>query len=304
MAITNLFSKRQKQFRGEIFDVYFYDNLPQQLRVQIVHIWSEIILQQIETEIYNYIVNILRKEYGVLYLHSMRNNSQNELINFFLNEQDFEKVLDVIELSFQYIEVYNREQYYAYKKIPNNVLFEAIEELNARFKEHGVGYQYVNGQIIRIDSELIHSEVVKPALRLLSQECYAGAQQEFLTAHEHYRHKRYKEAINECLKSFESVMKAICEKRSWKYEKSSTSNSLINICFDNGLIPDYWKQHYSSLKSLLSSGIPTVRNKTSAHGQGETPMEVPDYLVSYILHSTATTIVFLAEAESKLEKTN
>jgi len=136
---------------------------------------------------------------------------------------------------------------------------------------------------------------------LLSQECYAGAQQEFLTAHEHYRHKIYKDAINECLKSFESVMKIICEKRGWKYQKSASANSLISICFDNDLIPDYWKQHYCALKSLLSSGIPTVRNKTSAHGQGETPMEVPDYLVSYILHSTAATIVFLAEAESKLE---
>ena len=38
MAIVDLYSKRQKRARGEVPDVYVYDNLPQPLRVQIVHI--------------------------------------------------------------------------------------------------------------------------------------------------------------------------------------------------------------------------------------------------------------------------
>ena len=40
---------------------------------------------------------------------------------------------------------------------------------------------------------------------------------------------------------------------------------------------------------MLESSIPTGRNKLSGHGQGTTPVSVPDYLVAYMLHMTAST---------------
>lgn len=43
MSIFNLFSKRQKQSRGEVPDVYSYDEIPKPLRVQIIHILKEIL---------------------------------------------------------------------------------------------------------------------------------------------------------------------------------------------------------------------------------------------------------------------
>ena len=75
---------------------------------------------------------------------------------------------------------------------------------------------------------------------------------------------------------------------------------MIQICFDNGLIDPFWQSHYSSLRSLLESGVPTGRNKLSGHGQGTTPTTVPDHLVAYMLHMTASALVFLAEAEKNL----
>ena len=176
----------------------------------------------------------------------------------------------------------------------------AINELNIRFKEHGIGYQFTNGNIIRTDSELIHSEIVKPALKLLDQPHLAGAQEEFLKAHEHYRKGNAKEALSECLKAFESVMKAICDKKGWGYNSTAQAKHLIQACLDNGLIPPFWGSHYSSLRSLLESGVPTGRNKLSGHGQGTTPTTVPDHLVAYMLHMTASAIVFLAEADKSL----
>ena len=205
-----------------------------------------------------------------------------EFFKFFLKEENFEKALDALELSFRYIDC-----------------DDAIKELNRRFKEHGVGYQFTNGQIVRIDSEFAHTEIVKPALRLLGQKQYAGAQQEFLKAHEHYRKGNAKESLNECLKAFESIMKTICDKRRWNYSKNATSKPLIQVCFDNGLIPSFWQSHYSSLRNLLESSVPTGRNKLSGHGQGTTPEAVPDHLVAYMLNMTASAIVFLAEADEK-----
>ena len=179
---------------------------------------------------------------------------------------------------------------------------DAIGELNRRFVEHGVGYYFSNGQIVRIDSKFVHSEVVKPALRLLAQSRYAGAQEEFLRAHKHYRDSESKEAINECLKALESTMKSICKKRGWRYDEKAGASKLIGICFDNGLVPPFWKSHFDALRSTLESGAPTARNRLSGHGQGETPTAVPAHIVGYVLHMTAAAIVFLAEAEASNAK--
>ena len=296
MPITDIYSKRQKKLRGEMPDVYVYDDLPYPLRVQIVHIWDDTCGSGVNfrDDDKKSVSKILCKEYGTLELLRGLNR-------FLLEEKDYEKVLDVVELSFQKIEC-NQENIRSLHQGRPDVYSspsDAIEELNNRFKEHGVGYQLTNGQIIRIDSEFIHAEVVKPALNLLDQKHYAGSQQEFLKAHEHYRKGNSKEALSECLKAFESVMKAICAKRGWTYGNNATAKPLIQACFDNGLIPSFWQSHYSSLRNLLECSVPTGRNKLSGHGQGTTPVSVPDHLVAYMLHMTASAIVFLAEADEK-----
>jgi hypothetical protein len=51
---------------------------------------------------------------------------------------------------------------------------------------------------------------------------------------------------------------------------------------------------------MLESSIPTGRNRLSSHGQGSTPTTVPDYLVAYMLHMTASTLVFLTTADKNL----
>ncbi len=286
MPIFDIFSKRQKRLRGEMPDVYVYDDLPKPLRVQIVHIWQD----TLGTNHYKFIVDILCREYGVFTLAEADLYDRNyieEFFNFFLQVNDIENALDAVELSFRVIDKYSSN------------CNDAIEELNDRFKEHGVGYQFTNGRIIRIDSEFTHDEIVKPALKLLDQKHYAGAQQEFLKAHEHYRKENAKEALSECLKAFESVMKAICDKRGWSYSNNATAKPLIQACFDNGLIPSFWQSHYSALRNLLESSIPTGRNKLSGHGQGTSPVSVPNHLVAYMLHMTASAIVFLADADEK-----
>lgn len=310
MAIIDLFSKRQKRLRGDVPDVYTYDDIPNPLRVQIVHIWTDTLgngNQWYEGQVrhaYELIVNTLCREYGVFKLPGAKDYGDreyiNELANFFLQTDDVEKALDTIELSFRIIDRSTREWSYLNRHSASEIADKAISELNGRFKEHGVGFQFIDGEIIRVDSELIHSEAVKPALRLLNNKNYSGAQQEFLSAYEHYRHNKNKEALNDCLKSFESTMKAICDKRKWQYQPNATAKTLIQICFDNDLVPSFWQQQLSSLRSMLESSIPTGRNKLSGHGQGSSPAVVPDYLTAYMLHMTASTLVFLVTAEEEL----
>lgn len=96
-------------------------------------------------------------------------------------------------------------------------------------------------------------------------------------------------------------MKAICDKRRWRYPKNATAKALIAVCFENKLIPEFWQSQYSGLRTLLESGVPTGRNKLSGHGQGTAPVEVPGHIAAYMLHMTASAIVFLAEAEAQLK---
>jgi hypothetical protein len=309
MAIFDLFSKRQKRLRGEMPDVYVYDEMPNKLRVQIVHIikdaiGTEMVYNDHANNVYQSIHDILCREYGRFALKTRANSNFSAVYDFFLATEDVEECLDIIELSFKHIDAIVRKamwefkQTQGFKQDPDS----AINELNERFKESGIGYQFESGELIRVDSQFIHSEAIKPTLRLLaSEKRFTGTNSEFLCAHEHYRHGRNKEALVECLKSFESLMKAICEKQKWSYEKTDTAKNLINVCFQNGLIPPYLQTQFSSLKALLESGVPTTRNKEGGHGQGVDVKNVPDHLAAYVIHLTATNLLFLANCEMNIK---
>jgi hypothetical protein len=312
MSIFEIFSKRQRELRGELPDLFAYDKIPQPLRVQIVHILRDALGDEHQYQedyvgtkgAYKFIVETLCREYGVFKLvdvsHYGPRDYLSELINFLLQEQNPESVLDATELSFRFIDRLTRNWDYLRRDGASGQADDAIQELNRRFREHGIGYEYHDGEIIRIDSELLHAEVVKPALGLLSAPEYAGAQAEFLTAHQHYRHGRTKEALVDCLKAFESSMKVICSKRAWKHHPNATAKTLLQVLFDNGLVPSFWNQQFSALRSTLEAGVPTARNKLGGHGQGSQVVQVPEYIVAYVLHLTASAIVFLSNAERAL----
>jgi uncharacterized protein DUF7014 len=105
---------------------------------------------------------------------------------------------------------------------------EAIAELNRRFREHSIGYEFVGRQLMRVDALYVHQEMVKPAITLLQDEAFEGASGEFLRAHEHYRHGRNKEAIVEAAKAFESVLKTLCDLSGWHYQTGDYSGPMIS----------------------------------------------------------------------------
>lgn len=304
MGIFNLFSKRQRQARGEVPDVYVYDELPQPLRVQIVHIIQDGFgvdhyRSQYAAKAYEFVKQTLCREYGLFELVEYPKTDAESIFNFFLNQVSTERALDVVELCFQIINTHIPDNH-GYRQNTDRRLEaeEAVSELNERFKEHGVGYQFESNELIRLDSDFLHAEAVKPTLMVLRGDGFKGANEEFLLAHEHYRHGRHKECLVDALKAFESTMKAICKMRDWATQPNDTAKALINTCLTNGLIPQYLESQMGSLRSLLESGIPTVRNKLGGHGQGTDPTIVQEYLARYALNLTATSILFLAEANS------
>ena len=306
MAVFDLFSKRKKRALGKASDVFSYDQISTGLRTQIVHIWHDAIgepnryVPQI-AETYEDIANALRREYSTFQLFAGTRTGYDDLVNWFLSEKQTDKVIDAIELSFSVVENVCGKYGYAGRYDNATVAAAALEELNVRFREAGVGYQFSDGQIIRVDSQLIHRDAVVPALNVLRGKNFENAQNEFLSAYEHFRHGKKQEALVDCCKCFESTMKVICTQHGWQFDQRAAAKDLLSVCLANGLIPPYWQSHFGGLRSVLESAIPTPRNRQAGHGAGiGTAPEVPDELVSYVLHMTAATVLFLAEAEKRL----
>lgn len=308
MAIEDLYSKRKKRLeRAGQPDVYQYDNLPAPFRVQVAHIWLGAIGRYIDTsrsysaliydtsanQFWARIRNQMCQEKGVFSLVPDRQTPEEECINYLLTA-DLDGALDIIEFSFEVIDRFVRRE--PGLAGATQGADEAISDLNQRFKEHAIGYQYTGGMIIKVDSQFLHAEAVRPALALLNEAGFRGPDEEFINAFEHYRHGRNKEAIAEALKAFESTMKSICSARNWPFPNVPTAKPLLDLPFQKELIPDELKGHFGTFRAAMESGLPTLSNRTSRHGAGPKPTSVPPHFVAYALHLCAANIVFLMEA--------
>lgn len=303
MSIFDLYSRRKRQGKtaGKA-DVYQYDDLPQPLRVQVVNLWRWAIgpvltggfANQPNWSIWVAIQEGLAHEKGVPVLAS-GDDPFTRCVKYFLSERPIDDLLDLLELTFRYIA--NLADLNEYQRRDRGITVtgeEAIYELNFRLREAGVGYQFEGNSIIKLDSQYVHSEAVKPALILLADGRFRGPQQEFLHAHEQYRkarsddHKKLEDVVTGALKSFESTLKVICDLKKWQYDPKATAAPLVQLVIDKGLIPSY-------LQSSLE-GLATLRNRIGGHGQGSQIRDVPYYLASYALHLSASNIVMLVEA--------
>lgn len=311
MAIIELFSTRQRRLRGEVADVLYFDKLPREFRVQVVYVFKETLGTSYDVDrnsevatTYKFLTTALCREYGTFVLPGTKDRHTRdyvaELLDFILTESDVERVIDAIELGCRMIDLYCSR--FDYKRNPESKVEsqDALKEINARFLQHGIGFRYESRNIIRVDSEFVHAEVVKPALALLHDPRFAGAEAEFRLAFEHYRHARMKEALSECLKTLESMMKSIAAARNWTHAPNATAKNLLDLMYEKQLIPQFWAEHFTGLRSMLASGVPTARNRLAGHGQGVDVVDVPAHFVAFALHQTAAAIVLLATAEQVL----
>ena len=196
-----IFSKRQQRMQAENPDTFQDETISRPLRVQIFYIWEKVWGEayyndyghlkgsQLAIEAYRSIKDTLCEEYGVLDLdegddfYGEGEDTYWVVRSFFFGTKDTNKAIDVIELSFRYIDQVIRDKVYgpnenedefdetfgtrrrdiSHNGIPPD---EAIDQLNRRFREHSVSYQYESGLIVKVDSQDSPSKAVKPAEEL------------------------------------------------------------------------------------------------------------------------------------------
>lgn len=302
MALENLYSRRNRKNP----DVYTYEALPLKLKVQIIRILQKFDNQSQpligSSTVNHYWMNVkeaLCDEYGKDHLVYGWGPAyvQNEIKEFLERSDDIEQCLDIVELGIKYI-LHHHKPNFQYGSPPYSI-HEAIEDINARFLENGVGFEYRDGEIIRIDNKLLHQDVIIPALHFLSASEFSNANEEYLNAHDHFRHGRTKACLVDCLKAMESTIKVICDINNWPYKQTDNVSKLIGIIIEHRLVPEYLLQHFSSIRSSLECGVPTLRNKMAGHGAGVKEVRVPMHYASYMLYLTGTTINFLVSCQQE-----
>ena len=115
MPVADIYSKRQKQLRGEVPEVYEYEDIPESLRVQIVYIMKdafEIIKHDGRAnKVYDQVYNTFCREHGRRQLDASSNpytklaikdDTYSKAVEDIIFTAETDHVLDVIELFFQH----------------------------------------------------------------------------------------------------------------------------------------------------------------------------------------------------------
>jgi len=301
----DLYSKRQNDgAKSGQSDVYRYDIVPSGFRIQLLNIANSVFgedrsYRKGEGHYNNtkwlWVDNTYSHEMGIAPIGGVGHEPAN-IRNFYRNSR-FSEALDLTEIIAFKVSEYDEELAVRYPGQCDNRL-PHVEEINYRLREAGMGYQFESGRLTRVDSQLIHHEVVKPALSLLSRPGFQGAEEEFLKAHSHYRAGQNKEAVSMAANALESTFKAIFDAKQWEYNKGARISDLVKVAKNNTLWPDYLDNSFDQLVATLQNGLPKIRDNDASHGQGSAPKQVPSYLAAYALHLAASKIVFLVSAAS------
>jgi len=291
------YSKRRKDAEKEGKpDIYRYSGpFPPQLTNQIEHILGDMLGRGYDEEsekAWEEVEYVLQRELGIVSFSGKRERRPAAWAHFIQAQMyDSEPILDVVE---QALSVAMRFEEASGRSPGGMSVSDAESLLNRYFQERRFGYRVERGLIIRIDTEFLHQEVVRPALGLLQKAGFEGAEEEFLRAHEHYRHGKGRDALVAAGCAFESACKTVLEARGVACGPKDTAAKLVDKVFENGLVEGYLRSHFSSFANMMKSGLPTMRNKSGGHGQGVSPEPpLPDYFVAFGLHQAAALVVFL-----------
>lgn len=306
MPLYDTYAKRKRRAeRAGEPDVYSYNEIPDFLKKQVALVLDAAIGIWAHDTSYFYrhgnkgwtlVDDIMTREHESYY--KMRGNSNLDtprarFLHFVRNASDVDEWLSIVEVACRLLSALRSEPSArgATESGPR-----AVDEINARLQEHSVGYQFENGEIIRVDSQFTHAEIIKPALALLTKRGFETANDDFMTAHRHYRNHENKDAVVAANRAFESALKAVFKLNGWEYGAGDRASDLVKKARQSGLFPDYLDSGFDSYIAMMKTGLPNVRNNAGGHGSGPADPEVPAYLARYAIDMTAANIVLIATA--------
>ena len=306
MGIFKLFSQRQEDAaNSNVEDVYQYDDVPTTLRNQIAQIATDGIgigsagtgyQITLFNEWWDRVERIFIREKGKSGIGS-HGDSRSRILTYMEKCSDVDW-LDLLELIAMAIISIGEQSQHVFRnqwRITDPAA-KQIDEINYRLRRAKVGYQIEGGAIIRVDSQFVHAETVKPALMLLNKPGFEGPEQEFREAHRHYREGENRQAVAMAANALESTLKSVFALKKWEFNKGARISDLLKVARAHNLWPAYLDQSFDQLVATIQSGLPKIRDNDASHGQGAVPKDVPAYIAAYALHLAASKIVLIVAA--------
>lgn len=317
MAFETFAQRKRRESRGGAPVVYVYDEMPEQLRRQIGIALSEGIGTFNLSDRYG--LNIYASDNEDAYerwkemdracrkeIHAYRDyidgdHYMDRVLEALYGIEDIDEVLSIVEMGCIILDMMiDKEGRYA-DSTQSDTAAEALAEINRRFDQHGFGYQFESGRIIRKDSEFMHAEGIKPALSLLSAPDFAKANEDFMTAHQHYRAGNFKDAVTAANRAFETMLKIICDLEHWTYGGGDRAKELVTLVNNNGLFTRDFDKGLETYVAMLKTGLPTVRNNAGGHGEGLAAKAVTSGMARFAINLTASNIVLLGDSYAALK---
>lgn len=294
--IFDIFSER-KRTRQEP-SPYQYDEIPEDLRYQIFYVLRDTVgaFFQFEDDAHQLwwcVWDFYCKEKGLPPNATRARDAGKNCIELIM-EGDIEGTFDIIEILFGLM---------SSRGVPQDELEKHASELNRFFQKSSFGWKLKNNQIMKIDSAHIVEEIIEPVLDFLRNREFKSANEQFLSAHEHYRNGRYGDCITNASSAFETVIKIICDGKKWNYGSRSGSRLVTFLLDKDEFIPKYLRSHFEQLIPTLWSGLfPTRNNHPPGHGQKTA--EVYAYIAGYALHLAATNTLLLVQIYESKKQNN
>ena len=319
--IFETYAQRKKlAAKGDQPDVYSYDEVPKQLRHQICIILRDSIGRYTDSdndfhrvpnanEAWRLIHRICAKEIMSYAEHGRGTNIGERFRSYLSTTADIDEFLSALEIACRLLDFIDKRGRNAdlpygdpdYRGAEQKGE-DALNEINHRFEQHAVGYQYENGEFIRVDSKLEHSEIIKPALALLVGAQFTKANADFMAAHRHYRSSEYKDCVTAANRAFERMLKAICDMEKWEYLPGDNAAQLITCVNKQGLFTHAFDRTFESYVAMLKAGLPAIRNNAGAHGESVAAAEVTSHIARLALNFTASLILFLGASYNSIKR--
>ena len=304
---------RKRRTGKAVPDLYKYNVAPEFLRRQICSAFDDGIGTYIvktflidryapnANSIWLEIDRSCRKELVSYVQYEFDANLADRFFNYVINEKDIDQFLSAVEIGCMQLSMLSHPHEQPQCRAAKQEGKDSIDEINQRFQQHGVGYQFENGRIIRVDSKLAHAEIIKPALSILSDPIFSNANKNFMTAHRHYRDGIYSSCIVEANRAFESMLKTICDREGWSYESGDRVKDLVKAIKNGGLFANEFQKSLDNFVNMLNTCLSSVRNNSGAHGEGQGADPVTSRTARYALNMAAANILFLGECYQEMK---
>lgn len=239
-------------------------------------------------EVYRRICKTLRKEYGLFTLYAHSTSYLDEMSNLLLKIDDKRKHIDIIEITFKYIDTYLRTYEVTLGLEPD----KAISELNSLFHAHDLKYRFENGRIIRLRRI---KRLKNIRYYLYSPGEYGFVEYDLMEAYNRLMLNDFPCVVSECYAVFRRVLIRIHERKGLSYHEKDNLKALMAHLVASGVVSAEYEHRFHFLSDVLESQIFPPATKEKPHHHYVMMLRISEELACSIYYLTERSIFFLTQ---------